>query len=114
EGHRLHPQLAVNLTRPGLSLLLFSEVAALTELGRLDEAEKAVARVGDRGSNEAGWVQISAGRLYLLEGRTADVRATLDPLVRTSRALGQGSTERWVLALVASSLLLEGRIEEAA
>jgi DNA-binding winged helix-turn-helix (wHTH) protein/tetratricopeptide (TPR) repeat protein len=114
EGRLLHTEMDPSLTRPGLSIFSFCEISALTELGRLDEAERAVARASERPPADPSWLHLAAARLHLLQGRTDLVRASLEPMGRTTRALARDATERWVVATLASSLLLEGRVDEAA
>ena len=70
EGARLHDQFDRDLTRPGRSILLFNELFALTELGRLDEARAIGTRrppkdvVGGR----VTWLAFARPRVELLAG----------------------------------------------
>jgi len=114
EARKLHDALSADLHRPGLSLVLFSEVLALGELGRMDAARNAAATSRGRGvSAMRDWMLLAEARLDLSVGRPGDERQALIALVRSSRGLGLGATERWALALLASGKLLEGDREGA-
>jgi len=110
EGRALHGWLPADLDRPGLSLLLFSEVLALGELGRLADAYDALGqwRLDRPEPSTMNWVALAEARVDLATGRASAVIAGLDPMVRATRTLGHGATERWALALVASARLLHG------
>jgi hypothetical protein len=60
------------------------------------------------------WVALAEARVDLATGRASAVIAGLDPMVRATRTLGHGATERWALALVASARLLHGDTAAAA
>jgi hypothetical protein len=60
------------------------------------------------------WIAFGEARIHLMAGRPDAVEAALEPVVRVSRRLGQGATERWALALVASARLLRGDRQRAA
>ena len=81
EGRELHGRLPADLTRPGLSLLLFTEVVALGELGRIDAADAAVARSLSSRADAAttGWINMARARIDLVAGRPGAARATLEP-----------------------------------
>jgi hypothetical protein len=116
EGRALHASLPADLDRPGLSFLLFTEVVALGELGQLDDAAEAArqwrAKRPDRTSGNA--IALAEARVHLVAGRADAVTRELAPLVRATRTLGHGATERWALAMVASARLLEGDVDGAA
>jgi hypothetical protein len=115
EGRALHEALPADLDRPGLSFLLFTEVVALGELGRLDDAAEAVRRWRTtRPERTSGnWIALAEARVHLMAGRPEAVTKGLAPLVRATQALGHGATERWALAMVASARLLEGDVRGA-
>jgi DNA-binding winged helix-turn-helix (wHTH) protein/DNA-binding CsgD family transcriptional regulator len=114
EAHKLHDAMSADLRRPGLSLVLFAEVLTLGELGRMDAARAGVAKAREkRIPAMRDWMLLAEARLDLSVGRPADQRGQLIALVRNSRGLGLGATERWALALVASGKLLEGDREGA-
>jgi DNA-binding winged helix-turn-helix (wHTH) protein len=115
EGRALHESLPADLDRPGLSLLLFTEVVALCELGQLDDAAEAVQRWRTERPERTSlnWIALADARVHLLAGRPAAVTRGLGPLVRSSHALGHEATERWALAMVASARLLEGDVPGA-
>ena len=104
EGQRLHQDLPAELHRPGRSLLFFIEVLALGELGRLADAASAATQSPRRAEPTAmNWIALAEARLHLVAGRPVAVRKVLEPIVKVSRRLGQGASERWALALVASA-----------
>ncbi len=115
EGRELHDSLPADLDRPGLSLLLFTEVVALGELGRLDDAAAAVRkwRAERPERTSVSWIALAEARVQLTAGRPAEVTRGLGPLVRSTHTLGHGATERWALAMVASARLLEGDVRGA-
>jgi DNA-binding winged helix-turn-helix (wHTH) protein len=115
EGLHIYDSLAAELDRPGRSTLLFTQVLALGELGRVQEAT-AISRhalEGRPASVTRSWIALSEARSNLAIGEPAVIRRGLDSLVRSSRSLGHGATERWALALVASARLLEGDVAGA-
>jgi hypothetical protein len=114
EARKLHESLSADLRRPGLSLVLFAEVLTLGELGRMDAARNTAAKYRGNGIPAMrDWMLLAEARLDLSVGRPGDERQALITLVRTSRGLGLGATERWALALLASGKLLEGDREGA-
>jgi hypothetical protein len=109
EGQRIHQLLPVELNRPGRSLLFFIEALALGELGRFADAAEVAMRSPRRADPTAmNWIALAEARLHLVAGRPVAVRKALAQVVRVSRRRGQGATERWALALVASARVLEG------
>jgi DNA-binding winged helix-turn-helix (wHTH) protein len=116
EGLAIYDSLAADLDRPGRSTLLFTKVLALGELGRVEEAALTTRQALARrpASLTTSWIALSEARCNLAAGHPAVIRRSLDALVRSSRSLGHGATERWALALVASARLLEGDIDGAA
>ena len=113
-ARELHDALSADLHRPGLSLVLFAEVLTLGELGRMDAARTAAAKAREkRVPAMRDWILLAEARLDLSVGRPANARSALIALVRSSRGLGLGATERWALALLASGKLLEGDREGA-
>jgi hypothetical protein len=116
EARDIHRSLAAGLARPGSSMLTFIEVLALSELGRSEEAALAARRslAGRSDVTTTGWIALAQARVHLATGETGAIREALDPLVRATRDLGHGATERWALALVASARLLEGDRDRAA
>lgn len=115
EGQRLHAELGHDLSLPGLSLLLFSEVVALSAAGRVGEAREAAARLkADHPGTGTNWIDTALGRLELLAGRPVAARLALTPAIHNSRARDHGGTERWVLALHATAHIVEGHPERAA
>jgi hypothetical protein len=115
EGLHIYASLAAELDRPGRSTLLFTQVLALGELGRVQEAEAISGQTlaGRPGSVTRSWIALSGARASLAIGDAGVIRRSLDALIRSSRALGHGATERWALALVASARLLEGDVSGA-
>src|SRR5262249_6765872 len=61
EGWALHESLPADLDRPGLSLLLFTEVVALGELGRMADAVAAADRIRATrpGAPTSAWIALA-------------------------------------------------------
>jgi DNA-binding winged helix-turn-helix (wHTH) protein len=114
EGTDLHEAFDATLDRPGRTILVFNELLALTELGRLDEARE-LARRSEQESPEGArraWIAFAAPRIELLAGNPhAAVEAGAD-FARETRARGFFGAERWVLALVGMGRLLGGDIDQ--
>ena len=109
EGEQLHASLPDTPTLPGISMLLFVEVAALAAAGQVDAARaRADAVCRDYPNAQLRWIDTAIGRLELMAGRTADARRVLEPTINEARANRHGSIERWVLALHAYAHLMEG------
>jgi DNA-binding winged helix-turn-helix (wHTH) protein/tetratricopeptide (TPR) repeat protein len=112
----LHDRFEADLTRPGRSILLFNELFALTELGRLDEARA----VGDRAAAEGvvggrgSWLAFGRPRVELVAGNARAAVALSAPYALEARSLGAWGAERWVLALAGMGRLLAGDLEEGA
>ncbi len=114
EARELHEVLSADLRRPGLSLVHFAELLALGELGRMDAARAVAAKTREkRVPAMRDWTMLAEARLDLSVGTPSHARASLIALVRSSRGLGLGATERWALALLASGKILEGDREGA-
>ena len=110
EGREVHASLPPDLAKPGKSLLMFTKVVALGELGQIEEA-LATSRHYRAERPEAtttSWLGLAEARINLITGRPGEIRSQLASLVRTSRSLGHGSSERWALALVACARLQQG------
>jgi DNA-binding winged helix-turn-helix (wHTH) protein/DNA-binding CsgD family transcriptional regulator len=110
EGRDVHASLPPDLAKPGKSLLMFTKVVALGELGRIEEALATSRhyRVERPEATTTSWLGLAEARINLITGRPGEIRSQLAPLVRTSRSLGHGSSERWALALVACARLQQG------
>lgn len=114
EGQALRAQLDHDPRLPGMSMLLFVEVAALTATGDVDAARDAARRVKERyPDSRTSWIDTAIGKLELMAGRTAAARRALTPVIHHARAHEHGQVERWVLALHACTHLLEGRPDRA-
>lgn len=114
EGQELHEQLDDDPSLPGISMLLFVEVVALTATGDVGAARLAAERVKQRHPGaRTSWIDTAIGRLELMAGRTAAARRALAPVIHHARAHQHGQVERWVLALHACTHLLEGHPERA-
>jgi tetratricopeptide (TPR) repeat protein len=113
EGAQLYDHFDRDLSRPGRSILLFTELFALTELGRLDEARA----IGDAAVAEGAiggrvtWLAFARPRVELLAGDAAAALATSEPYALEVRARGAFGAERWVLSLVGMARLLGGDAE---
>ncbi len=110
EGREVHASLPPDLAKPGKSLLMFTKVVALGELGQIEEA-LATSRHYRAERPEAtttSWLGLAEARINLITGRPGEIRSQLASLVRSSRSLGHGSSERWALALVACARLQQG------
>lgn len=115
QGQALHEQLDDDPNLPGVSMLLFVEVVALTAAGEVDAARAAAERVKrQHPSGRTSWIDTAIGRLELMAGRTAAARRALTPVIHHARAHEHGQIERWVLALHACAHLLEGFPDRAA
>ena len=110
EGSQLHDAFDRDLTRPGRSILLFNELFALTELGRLDQARTIGDAAADEGpvGGRVTWLAFARPRIELLAGDAAAALATGEPYALEVRALGAFGAERWVLSLVGMARLLGG------
>jgi DNA-binding winged helix-turn-helix (wHTH) protein/DNA-binding CsgD family transcriptional regulator len=110
EGREVHASLPPDLAKPGKSLLMFTKVVALGELGELEEASAAARhyRTERPEGTRTSWMALAEARINLITGRPGEIRSQLASLVRTSRSLGHGSSERWALALVACARLQQG------
>jgi DNA-binding SARP family transcriptional activator len=115
EGLALHTALGADVALPGRTMLLYSEIVARTEHGQLDEARRIAehARRHHR-TGTVGWLETAQVRLELLAGRPRSARRLVVARVNESRARERGTTERWMLALHACGLLLEGETAQAA
>ena len=113
EAKDLYDRFEADLTRPGRSILLFNELFALTELGRLDEAravgDRAAAQgvVGGRGS----WLAFGRPRVELVAGNARAAVTLSSSYALEARSLGAFGAERWVLALAGMGRLLAGDLE---
>ena len=109
EALGLHDHFDRDLHRPGRSILVFTELFALTELGRLDEARAAgeLAATDTRGGR-AAWLAFSRPRIELLAGDARAALALSEPYALEARGRGAFGAERWVLALVGMARLLGG------
>jgi DNA-binding winged helix-turn-helix (wHTH) protein/tetratricopeptide (TPR) repeat protein len=115
EGQALRAELERDVRLPGMSMLLFVEVVALTATGDVEAARDAARRVKERYPDAlTNWIDTAIGRLELMAGRTAAARRALTPGIHHARAHEHGQVERWVLALHACTHLLEGRPDRAA
>ena len=116
EAAALHDRFDRDLTRPGRSILLFNEIFALTELGRLEEARArgdAAASSGVVGGR-ASWLAFGRPRIELVAGNAVAALAQSAPYALETRSLGAFGAERWVLALVGMARLLGGDREGGA
>jgi DNA-binding winged helix-turn-helix (wHTH) protein len=113
EGAQLHDRFDPDLTRPGRSILLFNELFALTELGRLLEARALgdAAAASDPVGGRVTWLAFARPRIELLAGDAAAALATGEPYALEVRAAGAFGAERWVLSLVGMARLLAGDAE---
>ena len=110
EGAGLHAGFDRDLGRPGRSILLFAELFALTELGRLVEAREAGARAAETDTRfgRGPWLAFSRPRIELLAGDARAALALSEPYALDARARGALGAERWVLSLVGMARLLGG------
>jgi hypothetical protein len=114
EGEQLHASLPDTPTLPGISMLLFVQVAALAAAGQVDAARAQADAVCRAHPNaRLQWIDTAIGRLELMAGRTAHARRVLEPTINEARANRHGSIERWVLALHAFAHIMEGHPELA-
>jgi DNA-binding SARP family transcriptional activator len=115
EGLALRTGLGPDVSLPGRTMLLYSEIVARTEDGQLDEARR-IAEHGRRQHHSAtvDWLDTAQSRLELLAGRPRSARRLIEPRVNEARARQRGATERWALALHARAWLLEGESARAA
>jgi DNA-binding winged helix-turn-helix (wHTH) protein len=115
EGDELHQEFDDDLHRPGVTVLAFNRLTALTELGRLDEARALLDRQrGERSDpNAAMWQAFAGARLELVAGNPLAALALGSGPARWARAYGQWGAERWVLALVGMARLLTGDLARA-
>ena len=113
EATALYDEFEPDLSRPGRSIVMFSELFALTELGRLDEARD----VGDRavGDGPSGartiWLAFGRPRIELLAGNAAAALSASEDSALDVRARGALGAERWVLAVVGMARLLAGDVD---
>jgi hypothetical protein len=110
EALGLHDHFDPDLHRPGRSILVFTELFALTELGRIAEGRAAgeLAAATDLRGGRAAWLAFSRPRLELLAGDAHAALAHSEPYALETRARGAFGAERWVLALVGMARLLGG------
>jgi DNA-binding winged helix-turn-helix (wHTH) protein/DNA-binding CsgD family transcriptional regulator len=115
EGRELHTALETEPATPGLSVLLFSEVTALTELGRFGDARSMIERslLSRPEATTRNWLGIAGARLELAAGYTGSARDAIMPVVTEARGMGLGTVERWGLVLLTMISLLGGDMEEA-
>ncbi len=115
EGRALRSSLDADAMLPGLTMLLFAELVALTQSGAIDEGRRIAEHA--RRQHLSGtmiWLETARGNLELMAGRPSTARRSLEAVVNDARARGHGPTERHVLALHASTLLVEGDVDSAA
>jgi DNA-binding winged helix-turn-helix (wHTH) protein/tetratricopeptide (TPR) repeat protein len=113
EAAELYDRFDRDLTRPGRSILLFNELFALTELGRLHEARAlgdAAAAEGPVGGRVT-WLAFARPRIEILAGDAAAALATSEAYALEVRARGAFGAERWVLSLVGMARLLGGDVD---
>ena len=112
-GRVLHERLDPGLTRPGRTLLLFCELLALTELGRLDEARDVAqaAVADDLVGGRVAWLSFAVPRFELLAGNAAATLRACEAYAIDTRSRGDFGAERWVLSLVGMARLLGGDTE---
>jgi DNA-binding winged helix-turn-helix (wHTH) protein len=113
EATDLHERFERDLTRPGLSILLFNHIFALTELGRLDEARTvgAEAAAGDVIGGRVSWLAFGRPRVELLAGNAAAALELSEGYALETRSLGAFGAERWILSLVGMARLLGGDVD---
>jgi DNA-binding SARP family transcriptional activator len=115
EGLALRTGLGADVALPGRTMLLYSEIVARTEDGRLDEARRIAEHARrQHHSGTVGWLDTAQSRLELLAGRPRSARRLVEPRLNEARAQQRGATERWALALHARGWLLEGESARAA
>jgi ATP/maltotriose-dependent transcriptional regulator MalT len=98
-----------------LSVLLFTEAAALAEVGRFRDARASIEK-GFRDRSETttrNWLRLATTRLELTTGYAGRAQAAIEPVVHDSRGMGLGPIERWALTLLAMSCLLRGDTDTA-
>jgi len=110
EAAEIHDRFDRDLTRPGRSILLFNQIFALTELGRLDEARAAgaTAAAGEVVGGRVPWLAFARPRVELLAGDALAALALSEGDALDVRARGAFGAERWVLSLVGMARLLTG------
>jgi hypothetical protein len=113
EASELHDRFDRDLTRPGLSILLFNHIFALTELGRLDEARAAgsEAAAGELVGGRVSWLAFGRPRVELLAGNAVAALELSEGYALETRARGAFGAERWVLSLVGMARLLGGDLD---
>ena len=116
EGRALHARFDPDLARPGRTILLFAELLALTELGRLDEARELARRAAAEGpaGGRVAWLAFAVPRIELTTGNPVAALRAAQPYAIEARARGAFGAERWVLALAGMARLLGGDLEGGA
>jgi DNA-binding winged helix-turn-helix (wHTH) protein len=116
EGEVIHQEFDDDLHRPGVTVLEFNRLTALTELGRLAEARARLEghRAERSDPNAVMWQAFAGARLELYAGNPIAALALGEGPARWSRAYGQWGAERWILALVGMARLLAGDVTQGA
>jgi ATP/maltotriose-dependent transcriptional regulator MalT len=111
----LHSALESDLGTPGLSVLLFTEATALSEVGRFRDARASIEKgFQDRSETTTrNWLRFATTRLELTTGYASRAQAAIEPVVYDSRGMGLGPIERWALTLLAMSCQLRGHSDMA-
>jgi len=115
EGEEIYAQFDDDLHRPGVTVLAFTRITALTQLGRMAEARAVLDRMRAERSdrNTEMWAAFAGGRLELQCGNANAVMSLTKGSARWSRAHNQWGAERWLLALLGMARLLRGDLARA-
>jgi DNA-binding winged helix-turn-helix (wHTH) protein/DNA-binding CsgD family transcriptional regulator len=113
QGRVLHASLDYDFATPGLSILLFSEATALTELGRIHDTRRII-EAGMRTRPEAttrNWLRFATARLELTTGDGHAASRALEPIIEATRRIEP--IQRWGQVLSAMACLLAGDVDTA-
>jgi DNA-binding winged helix-turn-helix (wHTH) protein/DNA-binding CsgD family transcriptional regulator len=115
EGRALHAELETEPATPGLSVLLFSQATALTELGRFRDARSMIEDdlLNRPEATTRNWLRIARARLELATGHVRTAQEAIAPVVTEGRGMALGTVERWGLVLLTMTCLLNGEMDAA-